>query len=392
MTQTPDPTSQVPDEFETGFVLPKNFEITPVDSLITAAKGGIGPRIEEGTTPPLGPLNAFTGTFVGNGFNTIFRPKSTGLDNLLQLNLTSETLSFMKSLGQVPNRGMVQDDIALNGVPYLQTITDINDPQNPKDIHFEPGLWMSVPSTTDPALGFTLTRMASIPHGTTFTAQGTSKREPGKPGIPEVDITATFNEGINAGGKHIFPSQTDKGKNTDRLPVDLEPFIAAGTITLDLLKNPNLLLSKHIELQDITETITISIDTEPAPPLFGGGVSNIAFLLGNPAALKKPAPKGPNAQTLRMRATFWIETVRHKVVVGPGRQLTLGPETLVPGQPAAKFIIDSTFDFTEPRTITFTTTQIQYSQEVFLNFNGLTWPHVSVATLVPRDPIPIPLA
>src|SRR5271166_1876528 len=108
VTQTPDPTSQIPDEFETGFVLPKNFQITPVDSLITAAKGGVGPRIEEGTIPPLGPLNAFTGTFVGNGFNTIFRPKSTGLDNLLELNLTSETLSFMKSLGQVPNRGMVQ--------------------------------------------------------------------------------------------------------------------------------------------------------------------------------------------------------------------------------------------------------------------------------------------
>ena len=25
-----------------------------------------------------------------------------------------------------------------------------------------------------------------------------------------------------------------------------------------------------------------------------------------------------------------------------------------------------------------------------LNFNGLTWPHVSVATLVPADAIPIP--
>ena len=45
---------------------------------------------------------------------------------------------------------------------------------------------------------------------------------------------------------------------------------------------------------------------------------------------------------------------------------------------------------TEPRYITVQATQIQYSQQVFLNFNDLTWPHVSVATLVPASPIPVP--
>jgi len=34
--------------------------------------------------------------------------------------------------------------------------------------------------------------------------------------------------------------------------------------------------------------------------------------------------------------------------------------------------------------------QIQYSQTVFLNFGPLTWPHVSVATLIPADPIVVP--
>ena len=34
--------------------------------------------------------------------------------------------------------------------------------------------------------------------------------------------------------------------------------------------------------------------------------------------------------------------------------------------------------------------QIQYSQQVLLNFNGLSWPHVSVATLVPASPLPVP--
>jgi len=41
-------------------------------------------------------------------------------------------------------------------------------------------------------------------------------------------------------------------------------------------------------------------------------------------------------------------------------------------------------------TIALSTTQIQYSQEVVLNFNGLSWPHVSVATLVPADPVSVP--
>src|SRR3954451_485734 len=86
--------------------------------------------------PSLGPLAAFVGNFHGSGFNTIFRPNSTQTptrlpngpavgDNVLQLNLTSETLSFSSSLGSVPNRGMVQGDAFLNGVPYLQSINDV---------------------------------------------------------------------------------------------------------------------------------------------------------------------------------------------------------------------------------------------------------------------------
>src|SRR5665213_2151357 len=92
-------------------------------------------------SPPLGPLAAFVGGWVGNGFNTIFRPDSTASptalpnsvpapppprDNILELNLTSESLSFSPSLGSVPNRGTgTQSDIFLNGVPYLQTVKDI---------------------------------------------------------------------------------------------------------------------------------------------------------------------------------------------------------------------------------------------------------------------------
>src|SRR6201996_4792534 len=110
--------------------------------------------------PTLGPLKAFAGTFRGRGFNTIFRPNTgspTKLpvqvtdDNLLELNLTEETLSFSPQLGSVPNRGEVQGDTFLNGVPYLQVVTDVTTPSQPVVIHVEPGLWMIVQRTQDPA-------------------------------------------------------------------------------------------------------------------------------------------------------------------------------------------------------------------------------------------------
>jgi hypothetical protein len=52
--------------------------------------------------------------------------------------------------------------------------------------------------------------------------------------------------------------------------------------------------------------------------------------------------------------------------------------------------VNPPIQITKPRSITVKSTQIQYSQQVFLNFNTLTWPHVSVATLVPSDAISVP--
>ena len=111
------------------------------------------------------------------------------------------------------------------------------------------------------------------------------------------------------------------------------------------------------------------------------------------AAQANPAPAGPNAQTVSLRATFWIETVRHQIVlppVSPGHPVVLAPEPHPAGLPVPRFVVTPPVAITAPRMLIFDSTQIQYSQEVFLNFNGLTWPHVSVATLVPHAPIPVP--
>ena len=374
---------------EPAFSLPSGFTFGEAPSDPTAAPAA-------GAPPSLGPLTAFTGTFTGSGFNTIFRPdlgsptklpKPATDDNLLELNLTQETLSFQPALGRVPNRGEVQPSAMLNGVPYLQVIQDVNDPTNVFGIHFEPGLWMCMPATTDPKVGeLTVFRMASIPHGTTILAQGTFATTSGPPVIPSRDITPFFTG--QTGNKQKFASQTASNNDTPRIPQDLTSFVAAGTITQAMLDDPNTLLRNRIASQTITSTTEIDISTQPAAPLFGGGTDNIAFLLGDPAG------NNPNANAVRMGATFWIETVEFSVDV-PIFQLGQPPmvipaQTGAAGAPVPQFLVNPPIPITAPRTIKVTAPQIQYSQQVFLNFNGLTWPHVSVATLVPARPLPVP--
>lgn len=357
----PKHTDQSPDDqLESAFLVPKDFRFGPVTVAPAPSGTGLRPRIqvrpEKPPPQPLGPLEKFTGTFQGNGFNVIFVPQSTQTpafdteqvpvdpdvprDNVLQLNITEDTLSFSNAadLASVPNRGMVQGDIFFAGVAYIQSIKDITglDPDNP-GIHFEPGLWMSVPATSQPPLGKTVLRMASIPHGTTIVAQGDHRNEPGPPKIPAVSINPTDSDGNKIDPK-FFPSLDAENRKTARLPQDLTSFIGEGTITQEMLDNPNSLLEKDIKDRNIISTTTIDISTDPLSPLKDGGAANMAFLLGKDKA-------NPNAQTLRMQATFWIETVEVNGI---------------------------------------TSTQIQYSQQVFLNFNGLTWPHVSVATLRPK--------
>ena len=366
-------------------------------------------------TPPLGILSNFHGDFAGRGFNMIFRPNSgppNGTtftnpipappiptppnENVLELNLTTETLSFSNALGNVPNRGLeTQKDIFLNGVPYVQAINDVTNPATgkadgpPTGIHFEPGLWMHIPATeTVPVLAESLARMASIPHGTTINAQGLAPAGSikGPPTIPSVGITP-FVIG-NPTTTIRFASQTAASTNTPRIPQDLSKFIAAGTITQAILDDPNTILRQAIAGQNIVETFVFTVSTSPAAPEFGGGTDNIAFLEGDAVIAK------PNADAASMTATFWIETVEHQLhipifKVGSAPLMIKAPSTH-PDLPAPTFQVSPPHDIPSPITITVRTTQIQYSQLVLLNFAKLSWPHVSVATLTPSTHQVIP--
>lgn len=361
---------------------------------------------------PVGPLDAFRGTFSGRGFNLIFRPNSTATptslpapanginDNILELNLTEETLSFTQgTLGNIPNRGFGgQGDLFLNGVPYVQTVNDVTQ-GTPVGIHFEPGVWLQVPASTNPQDGVSVVRMASIPHGTTINLQGSSTSTAGAPTIPPLDPTPFS---LGGGAPFRFPSQTASDPHTFRIPQDLGPFIASGQITQALLDDPNSFLRNAIAHQNIVQTTTIEVASAPeVPPALtippqGGGTANIAFLTAN-ADVPSRQPGASPKVFAGAKSTFWIETIEHKIVIPIFREgqpplVVPTPPDPVAGIPAQSFVLHPPFPIPRPVTITVHSTQIQYSQVVLLNFGPLSWPHVSVATLHPTVPTVPPAA
>jgi hypothetical protein len=176
----------------------KEFKIQSVDDKVTPGPAGRKHALDAAavTAPSLGVLSNFTGSRVGIGFNAIWRPSSgTRIfendvplinrsrtpvpkkpnESISQLNLTTDELAFSKTLGHVPNRGLgSQRDVTLSGVSYIQVLRDVTNINTgkadgaPQEIHFEPGLCMHVEATVND--GDTLSRMASIPHGTTVNA------------------------------------------------------------------------------------------------------------------------------------------------------------------------------------------------------------------------------
>ena len=279
----------------------------------------------------------------------IWRPNVAGSpsgsqDFFLELNLTQESLSFTdisgsgKNIG-IANRGALQSDILLGGIAYLQQVTDRTSGIGQ---HFEPGVWINIPSTTAPEAPASVARMGSIPHGTTINLEGIaftapapvfapSSITPFKVGFPDDQLT----------GLVPFPEQILLNDSTSRTALTSVP-----GLTQDVMNNPNSLLQTAINGQNITQTTVLIIASDPtllpsAPGLpthaaAGGGIADIDFLSGGVST-------GFNANVLSTTATFWIETI-------------LNPD-------GTQFL------------------QLQYTQRVLLVFNGFVWPHVSVATL-----------
>jgi hypothetical protein len=295
--------------------------LPPVRSEVVQA-----PRTDVASTDVVGPLEQLPGSWKGSGFNAIWRPHhpSSPQDRFLELNATHESLVFSKINGRIPNRGLMMPDILMSGVSYMQQVAEES---SGAGLHLESGMWLDVPPTTNPAEPATVVRMASIGHGTVILAQGHANRlGGGSPYLPENSIVPFF----------VGSPAPDNSVGRTFSELDLSnptPFrFASPGITQDMVTDPNRVLRAAIEGQSITDTTVLQVKTTHSPS--ASGIANTAFLAN------ASDPPGGNAKAVAVEATFWIETVEGS------------------DQP-----------------------QLQYSQRVYLEFNGLRWPHVNVGTL-----------
>jgi hypothetical protein len=293
------------------------------------------------TPNPLGALAALTGTWVGHGFNAIWRPHhpASAQDRFLELNMTNESLIFTPINGAIPNRGLAMPDIDMFGLTYLQQISEAS---TGAGLHIEPGIWANVPQTSDPNEPPSVVRMGSIPHGTVILAQGVSQVLQGGPqNIPDNNILPFF-FGSPAPANTDFNSVAQTFSELDLSQATQFRFVAPG-VTQAIVKNPNSVLqaalASSLHNTSMKSRTFLHVATNHNVIKAGGGTANTAFLSasGN--------PPGGNAKATQMECTFWIETI-----AGTG------------GQPDKH--------------------QLQYTQLVMLDFNGIHWPHVTVGTLV----------
>ncbi|SHH65156.1 heme-binding protein [Flavobacterium defluvii] len=291
----------------------------------------------------LGVLETLVGTWVGPGFNIIevpnmnqAKPGPPPADKFkIILNSTAETFTFSSIGGDIINRGNAQADIAFQGLHYLQQVDDVNLPSGQNGIHLETGLFLNLPSGTDPAVQPSIARLGSIPHGDSILAQGTFFTVDGPPQFEVADPTPFF---IVNGKRVNDTSETYLSQLVNAVP--------PPGIPKEVIMNPNILLENAIKGQNIIKTVVIFLDANPIDGVATpgatapvGGITNIPFV-------------NVNANANSLSAIFWIETVQN----------TDG----------------STF------------LQLQYTQTVILDFpvfapDGsvveIKWPHISVATL-----------
>ncbi|ETI22169.1 hypothetical protein G647_06242 [Cladophialophora carrionii CBS 160.54] len=353
------------------------------------------------TDPSLGKvMDKFVGTFGEVRLENDFLPTSgfgtdTSKDNLLQINLTSEKLQFIQGrvLGKISNRGFQpQANVVLTGIPYQQAISDrLNKDSGRADlrdlgaIHFEQGLLLSTPATDWPKNPATISRLASIPHGTAFTAQDVETQS------NDSDSARTATIGKATGGpKNMTDKVVDK---TIRESDNLKRFRATGVLTLTGVNNPNWFLQTSNTKKKFLGDWAFTVKTGHLT-LGDGGVSNTAFLAdGNKMTVFPDAVKR-NANATDVTCQYWVSIVKHKVEIQPGDYTHKDATDLLPTDnlvdvPGPRFHIQAGKQLSA-KTIDLFWTQIQYSQNVRLDFGKLARPHVSVATLAPELPILVP--
>jgi hypothetical protein len=274
----------------------------------------------------LGPLGDLPGFWEGTGFNIIARPDFSP-DNadgvFLEVNLLRESIEFTTIGSPVFDRGSVQADIAIYGVTYLHRVTDAT---TGEALHIEPGMWLNIPATAAPHSDASIARLLTIPHGNAVCTVGSAENVAvGKlPKIPPAN-TVPFPIGSEPpppGTRNPYPVydlSADSPFRTSPLP--------AG-ITQELIDDPSVVVREALEGHVLTHITRLRTSTERSGT---GGIATIPFIASN-------------ANTLALDCVFDIETVQ-----GPVDRQYL---------------------------------QLQYTQTALLSFRGMSFPHVTVGTLI----------
>jgi hypothetical protein len=278
----------------------------------------------DATGDSLGPLCDLPGHWQGSGVSLIARPDfdPENPDGLfLELNLLRESIEFTTIGSPVYDRGSVQEDVAVFGVTYVQRVTDAT---TGGALHIEPGLFLRIPPTTAPEAAETIARLATVPHGNAFCTTGQAETLVPPPGfkIPPVP-TVPFAIGTPqppVGTPNPF-SAYDLGVES-RFRTSPLP----AEITQAIVDNPAEYNQALLDGRTIAHMTVLATSTDAA-----GGVQNIPFITRN-------------ADAVSLRSIFAVQHLR-----GPA-----GPEFM----------------------------QLQYTQTALLNFRGMSFPHVTAATLI----------
>ncbi len=269
-------------------------------------------------TTGLGPLRHLPGTWVGRGFNVISRPDFHNGKPFFLQLNETRETLTFEAVGAPIPNRGSKQDDIIYN--GVNYLQRVSDMQTGGALHLEPGFWLHLPPTTVPDVqNATVVRLATIPHGDSLLAQGGPLQPPDNFDAP--------------GGQpridDVDTTPLRQGTTTKLTGHYLDQFsssVLPGDIPRDAVLNPNVLLRKAIEGQHIVKTKVLIVDTANA-----GGITNVPFVVAN-------------ADAIRMNAIFWIEFVR--------------------GHSGHEYL------------------QLQYTQTVMLRFDGIDWPHISVATLV----------
>jgi hypothetical protein len=235
-------------------------------------------RNAQTTAVELGPLADLAGVWIGSqGWELIAVPEGEpgGAESFTFIARPYvETVSFTPLGAPVPNRGGPAGEMFITGLMYEMRIADLvtNEP-----LHLETGMWLNLSDVQGGSPpDQPIVRSASIPHGDSVLALGTSSNAAGP---PDIQVTSALPDA----GPKVLAGYTDDWLVPIKSPCDPKVTFKPA--------EPNQVLLEAIAGLNVVNTTTLSVSTDG-----GGGILNIPFV-------------DANANATRFACDYWIETI-----------------------------------------------------------------------------------